>query len=117
MSFIYPRTVTISRPGAQPNRVGFQGQSPSSDPKKETLIADCIPASIQASRTGGKSTVELPGDSAPQTWRLYCPKSALDPDEVQNRDIVVDDLGRRFQVVADYVNSLGAGIHMQRLEV
>lgn len=116
MSFIYPRTITITRPGAQTQKVGFQEQSPSSQKKLEKELACDIPASIQAQKASGKPPVGLPGDGAAQTWRVFTPRSELDDGLVQDRDIITDDLGRRFQVVADYSNSLGAAFIVQRLE-
>lgn len=117
MSFIYPRTITITRPGAQPAAVGDQGEAPSADPSLETPLASGLPASIQARNAGGKNSVGLPADGANQTWRVMIPKSAAGLGTIQNRDIVTDDLGNRYQVVADYWNSLGYNLITQRLEV
>lgn len=117
MSFIYPRTVKITRPGAQPTAVGFQAQSPSGDPAAETVVAASLPCSIQARQAGGKPQVGLPDDGANNSWRILFPKSAT-PHQglIQNRDIATDDLGNRYQVQADYWNSLGCNLIVQRLE-
>lgn len=115
MSFLYPRTITITRPGAQTG-VGFQGAYAADQKANETVIATGIPASIQARSAGGRNPVGLPGDGKDQTWRVLVPKSALAMGVVKNRDIITDDLGNRLQVLADYANSLGANFICQRLE-
>lgn len=114
--FIYPRTISITRPGAQSSTaVGPQGQAPSSQRSLETSVASGIQASIQA-KSGGNSPVGLPADGKQAFWRVLTPKKALTAGQVQDRDIIVDDLGRRFQVLADYTNSMGANFLVQRIE-
>lgn len=116
MSFIYPRLITITRPGAQSTtEVGFQGEAPSSQRGLEETIATGVPCSIQ-SKGGGNNPVGLPADGKQTTWRVLTPLGALADGQVQDRDIVVDDLGRRFQIQADYTNSLGANFLVQRIE-
>lgn len=115
MSFIYPRTITIKRPGVQ-SGVGAITAYASDQETTETVVATGIRASIQAKSTSGKNPVGLPSDVSMQTWRVMTPKSALGAGVVQNGDIVVDDLGNRYQVQADYRNSLGANFIVSRLE-
>lgn len=118
MSFIYPRVVSITRPGAQPaGQVGDQGEAPSADPSLETVIASGLPCSIQARQAGGKPQVGLPADGANNTWRILFPLSATPAQGlIQNHDICTDDLGNRYDVLADYWNSLGCNLIVQRLE-
>lgn len=117
MSFLYPRIVSFTRPGAQNSTtVGDQGEAPDSQRSLETPVASNIQANIQARRTGGKGATGLPGGGPNDTWRIFVPKSALAAGVVVNNDIATDDLGRRFKVSADYVNSLGANFICERLE-
>lgn len=58
----------------------------------------------------------LPGDGAISTWKVLTPRGAICDCDVRDRDIIEDDLGRRFQVVANYTNSLGADFIVKRLE-
>jgi len=116
VSFIYPRVIKITRPPAQPEAVGWQGDAPSSLRSKETDVACDIPASIQAKSAGGSNPVGLPGDGKTNQWRVLTPLGALDDGQVQNRDLIYDDLGRRFQVIGDYTNSLGANFIVERME-
>lgn len=115
-SFLYPRTVNITRAGAQPSTGGDGGEAPSSDPSLETPIATGLPANIQARNAGGKNPVGLPAGGANQTWRVFMPRAVSVLGQIQNRDIVTDDLGNRYQVVADYWNSLGFNLICERLE-
>jgi hypothetical protein len=118
MSFTYPRVISIRRPGGQPMpsaSVGFQGPSPSGEPDKETAIGTGIRCSIQARREGTKGVVGLPADATLTTWWILIPKSALAFGTIQENDIVYDDLGERYQIVANYWNSLGYRISVQKL--
>ncbi|HZQ41357.1 MAG TPA: hypothetical protein VFA87_11200 [Rhizomicrobium sp.] len=114
-SFLYPRTIKITRPGAQTG-VGFNPAYAAEQQAEETKIACNIPASIQARSSGGRNPVGLPGDSAMNMWRVLTPLGALADGQVKNRDLIYDDLGRKFQVSADYTNSLGADFIVERLE-
>lgn len=114
-SFLYPRTIAITRPGAQ-SGVGFQAAYAADQKSSETLVASGVPASIQARSASSKNPVSLPADGKMNTWRVLVPRNALGAGVALNRDIITDDLSRRFQIVADYVNSLGANFICERLE-
>ncbi|GGH14813.1 hypothetical protein GCM10007036_14370 [Alsobacter metallidurans] len=104
MSFIYPRTISVRRPSAPSGRgaVGYQGLQASD----ESVIASGLAASIQESGTASRTDAGLPADAFSSTiWRIFIPQ--LPDGQLRNRDIIVDDQGRRFQVVAAYWNSLG----------
>lgn len=119
MSGMYPRTVSITRPLAQDSNaggnVGYLGQNRLS----ETTIFTGLPASIQAPsigsrRVGGDS---LPADApGPIRWNVFVPKANLAKGSVQDRDIVIDDEGLRYQVAAAYWNLLGYKLQTIRLE-
>lgn len=112
MSFIYPRTIKITRPqilsavGSQP----YQGLNSAT----ETLISENIAASIQKHRTSKKPIENLPSDIEDTTgWRIFF-KGNL--GLVNDRDIITDDLGERYQVTANYWNSLGYTCDCEKLE-
>lgn len=114
MSFLYPRTVAITRPvttsgvGAVP-----YGGVNAAD---ETSVATGLAASIQLQKALGGDEAGLPADTSKARWRVLIPKSAAALGLIAARDIVTDDLGQRYQVVAPYFNSLGHNLLCERLE-
>ena len=114
-SFIYPRTISVSRAavavefGASP----YSGESQA----EESFVIQGVPASIQLKRPSGKQETGLPAGAAKTTWRVFIPLGAMDFTIVKTRDIVTDDLGNRFQVLANYANSMGAAWLVEKLEV
>ena len=97
MSFLYPRRVILSRqnrnttPGAQP----YSGVTRAN----ETVLGGGIPAHIQADRQGTSPTAALAADAAGQSiWKIIMKKLAL--GAVTERDIITDDLGKRYQVIS-----------------
>jgi hypothetical protein len=95
-NFLYPSTISISRPNAN-NAVGSQpyGGSLITD---ETVIATGIAAHIQADRQGTRPETGLPADAAGQSiWKIiFMGTKGL----VRERDIITDDQGKRYQVIA-----------------
>lgn len=114
-NFIYPRIVAVRRPGAQAQG-GVQTTYAADRTSTETVIATGLPASIQFRREGTRGVVGLPGDGARPTWDVLIPPGAANPGQIMDRDIVIDDLGRRFQVLGDYSDSLGFKLRVERLE-
>lgn len=113
-SFIYPRTIAVTRPVA-PTGVGYQGYS-ATQSGSETAIVSGIPANIQAKTTLSRPA-GLPGaPPSPIVWRIYIPLDAVANGVILDRDIITDDLGCRYQVEASYWNSLGWNIAAIRLE-
>jgi hypothetical protein len=115
MSFLYPRTVSISRQqlattgGVQP----YGGM----DPTQEQAIYRNLSASIQLARERGKPEAGLPADANKTLWRVMMPLSAgVTAGSVLRGDIVTDDAGQRYMVWAPYVNSLGPNLLVERLE-
>lgn len=112
MSFMYPRTISITRPytlsgiGAQP----YQGLEPS----QETPVASGIPANIQQVKETRQPIAGLPGDVARGT--LWCVFFRSQNGLVNDRDIIIDDLNVRYQVIAAYWNSLGYKCLCERLQ-
>ncbi|WP_315792240.1 MULTISPECIES: hypothetical protein [unclassified Bradyrhizobium] len=126
MSMLYPRLIAVHRArtvaGANDavGNVGYSGMGQSSDPANpigEDVLFTKIPANIQAEQTGRKKDSALPSDPvfAP-TWAIYVPKRKLKLGDVRDRDIIVDDLGYRYQVGQDYWNLLGYKLVCIRLE-
>jgi hypothetical protein len=114
MSFVYPRTIEVRRPNAKSGEgaLSYGGQTQSA----ETVLATGIMASIQLRREGQRNTTGLPGDGTRPNWDVFTPRTVLADGLVQDRDIVVDDLGRRFQVLGDYIDSMGGKFRVERLE-
>ena len=113
MSFLYPRTISITRQAA-PNAVGAVGYNGRA-PVIMASIASGIPASIQLKSTGSKPGAGLPTDTAKRSyWRIYF-AGAL--GLVTERDIITDDLGKRYQVTAATWSPLGYSALCDLLEV
>jgi len=114
-SFIYPRTITITRPVPQSGvgAVGYGGLQPSN----ETTVATGLPASIQFDRTGTSPRASLPGDSIGNgMWRVFIPGASAQNGLINSQDVITDDLGVRYQVSAPYWNSLGYALRVEKLE-
>lgn len=90
--------ITITRPNAvtQKGAVGYIGETKAD----ETVIASNVPADIQKQARGGAPSIKLPGDVIRETY----PKIFfnLARDTVQNRDIITDQNGLRYQVTNAY---------------
>lgn len=114
MSFLYPRTIAITRPVAQTGvgAVGYGGLQAAS----ETQVAAGLPASIQFEKDRGKPMADIPGDAGKTLWHVLMPLSAAALGLIKTRDIVTDDLGQRYQVITPYWNSLGHNLLVERLE-
>lgn len=112
MSFMYPRTISISRP-AENVAAGDQGYATAA-PADEASIETGIAASIQQRRSGGQNSVGLPGDARVTSHRIFFRWPT--PDLVKKRDIITDDLGIRYQVDSPYWNSLGFRLECIELE-
>lgn len=115
MSFLYPRTATISRPSLAQSDGGVQAYG-GRTLAGETIIAQDVPCSVQARREGNRNPPGLPGDGNKASWRILTPLGAVKDGFVRDNDVFTDDLGRRFGVLADYTNSLGGNFYCERLE-
>ena len=113
MSFLYPRTVAITRPTSAPS-VGLQAYG-GTVVASETSVATGLSASIQLKKQQGASDDPgLPGNAGRTQWRIFIPATAL--GLIETRDVVTDDLGQRYQVTGPYWNSLGHTLLCERLE-
>lgn len=113
MSFLRPHTISIRRPttpsGTSP--LGYQGLRK----QDEVVVATGIKANIAASRESRPVTSGLP--SAVMFRTLY--KIVFDGKDglVRNRDVIVDQNGRRYQVLSVSWGSLGFSVLGELLEV
>lgn len=117
MSFLYPRTIAVDRPAAETDPgVTEYGYLARAD---EAPQLAGLPCSIQQRATAGQTGAQLPSDTRANTaWRIFIPLRALrDPTAIQPNDVVIDDLGRRFQVTAAYFNSLGFNLLTEHVKV
>jgi hypothetical protein len=108
MSSLYPHTIQVNRP----NSVSPAVASPPSvrtlpysglTPAQETLLFYNLPARIQYKSGGARADNKVPGDVPPAMWTIGIPVSAgLVYGDIRNRDIIIDEIGRRYQVDNDY---------------
>jgi hypothetical protein len=125
VSFLYPRTIAVHRPGAVATPgssnvatlvTGYSGETIAA----ETVIYSGLPASIQYKDRDIRPTSPLPADtSRPGGWHVYIPLSANVPNGgITENDVVVDDTvpPRRYQVEAAYNNPLGWKLHCRYLK-
>lgn len=80
-------------------------------------IATGVPASIQAKGTGRGNPTGLPADASPFRWAILIPDGHLAAGAIKDGYMITDDLGRRFQVSADYSHSMGWTLNCERMEV
>ncbi len=112
MSFIYPRTISISRPNAS-TAVGAQGYGGLLK-TAETQIAAGIAAHIEAERQGKDPDAKLPGDAKGESiWRIMF-KAAK--GLVQTDDIITDEIGNRYQVISASWEQLGYTCRVQIMQ-
>lgn len=114
MSFIYPRTVTVLRSNAQTGvgALAYGGVTPAA----ETVELYKFKASIQFKQERTQQPAGLPADpnGALTGWAIFVPRAKR--GQINDNDILVDDLGERYQVVANYWNSLGYRLTCNRLK-
>lgn len=116
MSFLYPRMVSITRMTATKalGAVGYNGSTPDT----EQPIAAGLPAAIQLRGESRKPQANLPADAGAGTmWKILIPRASAQGVKIQNRDIVTDDAGIRYQVIGPYRTALlGLDLLAERLE-
>lgn len=67
-----------------------------------------LPASVQFSRRAGQPDPGLPADVVSASgFNIFIPLAWSVLGQIDENDIVTDDLGKRYQVVAAYWNILG----------
>jgi hypothetical protein len=115
MSFLYPHTVVVYRPGAQTGagKLAYGGQTQTTE---QQITPNPIACNIELRREGQKNTTGLPGDANRPTYDVRIPRAALANGMVLDRDILMDGLGQRYVVQSNYWNSLGYTMRAERLE-
>lgn len=114
-NFIWPHTIAITRAPAQSGvgAVAYGGGVQSN----EVTVLSGLPASIQRIKGSGKNSVGLPADVSLSRWRIFTPpRAGVSAGAVRERDVVTDELGRRYAVVVAYWNSLGLSLEAELLE-
>lgn len=103
---MYERVIAIHRP-IIPNQVGpigYQGLLPS----QEVVIFTGIPATIQYQLRRNPPLPRVPADAfSSALWHMWIPLGYIIDGDVTERDIVVDDLARRFQLFGAWPNQMG----------
>ena len=115
MSFLYPRTISVTRPNEQTGAgvLPYGGLSPNNE--TPVTLAQGLAASIQLASATKKNGTGLPGDVGLNQWSIYI--FMLPAGIVQTADVVTDDLGRRFKIDSPYVDSMGSKFYATQLEV
>ena len=120
MSFLRPRTITISRQTQQATTSGFGVGSYSgysgAIATDETTIAENVPANIYLMRTARALNTDLPGETVLRAmYRVVF--SSSDSSLVSKEDVITADDGVRYQVSAPYWSSFGYSCLCERLEI
>lgn len=116
MSFLYPRTINIHRPAVADGTGALPYQGETAVAESTTLLS--LPASIQHRSGKGSGNTGLPADAPKKAdWYIFIPAHAACLGSVTENDIVIDDLGKRYQIIAAYWNSLGYRIAAELLQM
>ncbi len=113
MSFLYPRIVTVRRAKADKDfgALGYSGMNPA----EEDDVVKAVPASIQNRPSRGAPDGMLPSDAYTRSgWNIFV--RLRDRTLIRERDVIVDDTGKRYLVIAGYWNSLGYNCSVELLE-
>lgn len=120
MSFLYPRTVTITRETAT-TTAGLQPMQEFNG-AQVTTIAASIPCGIAINRDRGKPLTEVPGDTqARSTWKITIGAANAHvagvnaPNSILTRDELIDDAGLHYQVAQSEWTPLGWNIRAELL--
>lgn len=114
-AFIYPRTIAVHRPNPDAT-LGADTDYSGVTNSNEATVMTGVPCSIQYDAGGRNPETSLPADSPGRgAWKIFIPLASAALGTIQRNDIVVDDLGVRYQVRAPYFNSLGYSIRCESL--
>lgn len=116
-AFLYPRTIAVHRPNVD-TTVGADTDYSGTQESDETLVATGVRCSIQYDAGGRNPEANLPADAQGRaTWKVLIPLEQAAFGTIRRNDVIVDDLGVRYQVRAPYWNSLGYNVKCETLEV
>lgn len=111
MSFLYPDVIAIWREQAASEDIGAQGYD---DALPELPRQSGIPANIQISGRSRALAANLPSDTYSGTlWDIFFKKANF---QVQERDIIIDQYGKRYQIAALEKHPLGYTCTCERLQ-
>lgn len=117
MSFLFERTITIKRARHQDTETeGLSETYGGIDETNMETLFEGVACSIQSRSSGRANPTGLPADTRPASWFILIPaEEAPQAGDIMDDDFVYDDLGRRFQVQADYSHSMGWRLSTDRL--
>ena len=112
---LFDRVISIRRP-TKPTTVGAIAYS-GLLPTKEAVILTAIAASIQFQPKRERPLGGVPSDpTSTAQWHIFIPSGAAVAGQILERDVVADDLGRRFAVFAAWPTALGFVLAAELLE-
>lgn len=112
---LFDRIISIRRP-AKPAGVGAIGYS-GVLPTAETVLFTGITASIQFQPKRDRPLGGLPSDATTMAqWHIYVPAGFFVAGQVVERDVIADDIGRRFRIFAAWATALGWVLAAELLE-
>lgn len=106
MSAVYDRVISVTRPLSQLTANGGKAPYLKEEQGSEAPVtgATGLAASIQYDRFGAKPTPGLPGDEPRSgSFKVYVRGAA---GLIQNNDIITDDVGLRYTVIAAPWNAM-----------
>jgi hypothetical protein len=116
---IYPRAIAITRPNPDTDTnagAGIQDYSGVTEANESNVVSG-LPASIQQISDPAGPEGKTPTDAPNRTvWRILIPAASAALGLMTERDVVTDDLGKRYVVIAAYWNSLGYRLRCELLE-
>jgi hypothetical protein len=117
MSFLYPRTISVRRQKIPAQgSVGVQPYG-GDQPANEAVILTGIAAGVQKDRIGSASPSNLPSSSKLPYYIILIPAASAPLGTINKNDIVVDDLGVRYQVHDPYWTPLGYQLGAEMMTV
>jgi hypothetical protein len=113
MSAIYDRVIAISRQAQQTGAgaLGYGGTTPA----QQLPVATGIAASIQLVKSKSNAPANLPTDVPTTEWKIFF--RSTNRTLLLERDVITDDLGRRFEVIGAYPNPFGFSALCRLLEL
>jgi len=112
---LYDRVISVRRL-VKPAAVGALPYS-GTVPKNEAVIFSGLAASIQFQPRRDRPLATVPTDAVSVAqWHIYLAAGLAAAGQIVERDVIADDLGRRFEVFASWPTSLGWVFAVQLLE-
>ncbi len=105
-TFLYPRTITITRPPV-PSQGGGAFRFGGDQPAEYLVILSGIAAAVQSDRIGRITPSNLPASSGLPYYKILIPASEAALGTIQKNDFANDDLGIHYQVYDPYWTPLG----------